>query len=243
MLSADEIPFPALVLLNITVDNTPPTVNMISPTGGEILGGTVEYNTTIEAYASDPSGIDKVEFKVGATSTAMTFDSTTGTWKGYLNTGRLPDGATTVNVTATDKAGNVGHAIVTFIVDNTPPSVSITTPAAGAELLGTVPIQFTASDINLDKVLLYIDNAMFDVTGTTSYSWNTAALGDGSHTVRLVATDKAGNSAQTSRAVTTINVRRAIEDTRNTYLAVGLPIGLVVGILIGYAFLKRKLKP
>jgi len=238
MLHAEDIPFTVLVLLNITVDNTPPAVNVVSPKSGKILGGIVP----IEVYTSDPSGTDKVEFKVGAFEKLyrLTFDSTTGTWKGNLNTTALRDGATTINVTATDKAGNVGSASVTFTVDNTPPSVSITAPAAGAELLGPVTIQFTASDINLDKVLLYVDDAVFDVTGTTSYGWNTATLGDGSHTLRLVATDKAGNSAQTSRTVTTINVKRAIEDTRNTYLAVGLPIGLVIGILIGYALLKRK---
>jgi len=43
--------------------------------------------------------------------------------------------------------------------------------------------------------------------------------------------------------VTTINVRLAIEATRNLYLAVGIPAGLIIGIVVTWEVLKRKLKP
>ena len=252
MLYAEEIPFSVLVLLNITVDNTPPSVSIVSPLSGEILNGTV----VVEAYASDPSGIETAEFKVGAATTTMTFDSATGTWNGNLNTTALPDGTTTVNLTATDKAGNIGRTSVTFTVDNTPPSMSITAPAAGAELLGTVSIQFTASDTNLDNVLLYIDNAVIDVTGTTSHSWDTTTVGDGSHTIRLVATDKAGNAKETQITVTTTNVQKAKEESytagreesygegyssgRNLGLMIGAILGLVIGAIIATVIAKKR---
>ncbi len=97
-------------------------------------------------------------------------------------------------------------------------------------------IQFTVSDANLDEMFLYIDNSVFNVTGTTSYSRVTTTLGDGGRTIRLVATDRAGNSAEKSIAVFTVNVMRAIKDNRNTYLATGL----IIGALIVHALLRRK---
>jgi len=256
VLYADEISpyFPVYVLLNITVNDTPPTVNVVSPISGKILGGTIP----IEVYASDPSGIDKVEFMVGALEKLyrLTFDSTTGTWKGNLNTTALLDGATTVNVTATDKAGNVGRTSVTFTVDNTLPSVLITVPVAGAELSGMVTIQFTATDTNLETVYLYIDNASHTVTGQTTYSWNSTHVGDGSHIIRITAVDRAGNLGSKSVTVTTNNVALARQQSyqqgqtigyntgydagQTTGIAIGSVIGLVIGAVVAFALSRRR---
>ncbi len=248
MLYAEEIPFSVPVLLNITVDNTAPTVNVVSPTGGEILGRTVP----IEAYVSDPNGIDKVEFKVGATSTAMTFDSSKGTWRGSLNTATLSDGPTTLNVTAFDKAGNAKSAIVTFTVDNTAPTVSITSPAEGVTLSGSVTINFTATDANLDTAYLQIDGATYSVTGQTTYAWNSTSVGDGSHIIRITAIDKAGNLRSTSVTLTTNNVALEKQQSyqeghttgynagQTTGIAIGAVIGLVIGAVAAFALSRKR---
>jgi hypothetical protein len=45
------------------------------------------------------------------------------------------------------------------------------------------------------------------VSGTSaSYAWNTASVGNGSHTLTLTVTDTAGGSASSSRTVTVSNV-------------------------------------
>ncbi len=264
MLYAEEIPFPVLVLLNITVDNTAPTVNVVSPTSGEILGKTVP----IEAYVNDPNGIDKVEFKVGATSTAMTFDSSKGTWRGSLNTATLSDGPTTLNVTAVDKAGNAKSATVTFTVDNTAPTVSITSPAEGVTLSGMVTINFTATDANLDTAYLQIDGATYSVTGQTTYAWNSTSVGDGGHVIRITAVDKAGNIRSTSVTLTTNNVALEKQQSyqeghttgydeghttgydegqaagysagQTTGIAIGAVIGLIIGAVAAFALSRKR---
>ena len=235
-LVSSELPFTVNALVNLTVDNTPPMVSIVSPKGGEFISG----NVTIEAYASDPSGIETVEFGVDTTSAPMTFNSTTGHWIGSLDTTTLSDGTYNLNVSALDKAGNGVAEMATVTVDNTEPTVSITSPEDGAELSGTVNINFTGTDDNLDKVSLYIDNATFDVTGETSYEWDTTTVGDSTHTIKLVAYDKAGNTNETAITVTTINVKRKIEATRNLYLGVGTPIGFIIGAIIAYVITRRR---
>jgi hypothetical protein len=218
---------------SVMIDNTMPIAEIRAPLVGSHVRGT--YHVTV--YGQDVN-LDTLELYV---NDSLVKTLTMGGVQTHMwGTATLTDGAYTVKLVIRDKAGNAIEDTVTVTVDNTPPTVSITAPAAGAELLGTVTIQFTASDANPDEVFLYIDNAMFNVTGTTSYRWATTTLGDGSHTIRLAATDRAGNSAEKSIAVVTVNVRCATEDTRNTYLATGLPIGLVIGALVAYALLRRR---
>ena len=125
----------------------------------------------------------------------------------------------------------------------------------GAELMGIVTMQFNASDDHLDKVLLYIDQAVFEITGLTSYNWNTTRVGDGIHTIKIVASDKAENTAIDEISVTTINVQKANEESyksgreegyvsgRNFGLEIGMPLGLVIGAIIVYAVTRRRPKP
>jgi len=236
---AKEPVFDVTVLLNVQVDNTPPRVIVISPESGAVLGRTA----TIEVYANDPNGIETVKFEMETTSTIMTFDNATGHWTGSLDTTTLKDGVKIVKVTAVDKAGNAAEETTTITVDNTKPTVSIISPLDKAELSGNVTVTFTALDTNLKLAQLIIDKGIYDVTGKTSFTWDTTRVGDSAYTIKLVAYDKADNVAETSITVTTINVRLAIEATRNLYLAVGIPAGLIIGIVVTWEVLKRKLKP
>lgn len=414
---ADELPFPVFVLINVVIDNTRPTVTIVSPKNA----ANVQGNISIEAYANDPSGIEGMEFEVETNSVAMTFDSVTGHWTASLDTTTLIDGLHTINVKATDKAGNVGSTSITVTIDNTPPfadivapsnnsyvrgtieievtggdinfnrtelfingrlrvswnasgtktyhwntatltdgtyiivlkvydnadnfttdeilvtvdntppiaevrtpapfdyvkgncnitifaydtnlnsiqlsidgsnfplvstngihsfvwdtssingmrtivlsvydkagtktertisvtadntlpSVSITNPQAGASLSGTVVINFIASDTDasLELVQLFIDQSVFNVTGETSYQWDTTTVGDGAHIIRLVTYDKAGNTAETSLSVNTVNSKLALEAYKNLYLMIGTPLGFMIGVLVAYVILKRK---
>ncbi len=90
---------------------------------------------------------------------------------------------------------------------------------------------------------------MFNVTGETSYEWDTINVGDGAHTIGLVAYDKAGNTATTHITVTTTNVQRATEESyaagreegyeegyatgREEGYAIGRSFGMTIGVLIG----------
>ena len=197
------------------------------------MNGTVIelYKGTLESFTND-------------TRLSLAYwDSLTGDFAFWNNTA-IPDGSLSAMMSFIDLAGNSIAKTVTVTVDNTKPSVSITSPTSGAEICGNATIQFSASDEHLLSVLLYIDNTILNVTGQTSYLWDTTQVGDGAHTIKLLAYDKAGNSAETSAIlVTTINVRLGQEFTRNMYLAVGTPLGFVIGAIVVYAIIKRRPAP
>jgi hypothetical protein len=92
------------------------------------------------------------------------------------------------------------------------PTVAITAPAAGTSLTGVVPVQATATDnVGVTRVEFYVDGVLHAVQTTPpaaspyTWDWNTADVANGSHTLKVLAYDAAGNVGQASEAVTTQN--------------------------------------
>jgi hypothetical protein len=92
--------------------------------------------------------------------------------------------------------------------DTTPPSVAVTSPGNGASVGGTVTLSASASDNSgVASVWFTVDNVNVggeDSSAPYQVSWNAAAAGNGTHTIRASARDWAGN-ARMSSAVT-VNV-------------------------------------
>src|SRR3989449_547996 len=125
------------------------------------------------------------------------FRSTTGT-----------NGTHTLTAVARDAAGNsTTSAAVTVTVSNdtTAPTVSLTAPAAGATVSGTTTVSASATDnVGVVGVQFKLDGANLGGETTTapySVAWTTTTATNGSHTLKAVARDAAGNST-TSAAVT-----------------------------------------
>jgi len=249
------------------VDNTLPSVEILSPLNGTVVSGIVNVTcTTWDTKLENAS----IVIHGGLVKNWTMSGVQTYAW----NTTKLDDDSYTVKLIAQDKAGNIVEKAVVVIVDNTTPEVNITDPEEGDELTGTITILFNASDDHLSTVLLYIDNATFIVTGETSYEWNTTTVGDGTHTIKLLAYDKAGNKAETPPiTVTVTNLQEIIEESYeagreegyreghdegyeeghkageeegyasgiNLGMAIGALIGLVIAIIaiIAYAITKK----
>jgi YVTN family beta-propeller protein len=91
-------------------------------------------------------------------------------------------------------------------LDNTPPSVTITAPAAGTRVGRNVTVSATTSDaVGVVSVTFLVDGTAIDTDTKPPYSvrWNTRNVADGSHTLRAQARDRAGNVG-TSAAVSVI---------------------------------------
>jgi hypothetical protein len=137
-------------------------------------------------------------------------------------------------LTVTDQAGNTASSSVSVTIDNTAPAVTISAPASNANLRGTTTISWSATDTNLNTVSIAIDGEARDVSGTTSYSWDTHTVGDGTHTIQVQATDKAGNTRTVSVTVTTDNVAVATGNAMSAGLFNGLAIGLIAAVVVGF---------
>ena len=93
--------------------------------------------------------------------------------------------------------------------DTIAPTVSITSPAAGATLSATSTISATASDnVAVASVQFRVDGANVGspVTSTPyTFALNTKTFSDGNHVLTVVATDTSGNSATSATVAVKVN--------------------------------------
>src|SRR3990167_7076426 len=94
--------------------------------------------------------------------------------------------------------------------DTTLPTVSLTAPAASSTVSSTVTLSANASDnVGVTGVQFKVDGANVgaeDTTAPYSISWNTTTVTNGTHTIKAVAKDAAGNTRSTAgRSVTVVN--------------------------------------
>jgi hypothetical protein len=91
--------------------------------------------------------------------------------------------------------------------DTTPPTTSISAPANGSTVSGTVTVSASASDnVGVTKLELYVDGglALSGTSGPLSYSWNTTLVSNGSHTLVSKAYDAANNIGTSSTVTVTV---------------------------------------
>jgi len=86
--------------------------------------------------------------------------------------------------------------------DTTAPVVSITSPTPNSQVAASTTVVATATDdVGVDNVELLVDSVAFASKSTAPYSFS-IALQPGSHTLTVVAYDKAKNKGQASVSVT-----------------------------------------
>jgi thermitase len=188
--------------------DTPPTVSITSPANGSLVSGTIN----ITASASDDKGVSKVDFYVDTTLLAT---DSVAPYQYSWNTATVADGSHAIKAVATDTASQTAQDTVTVTVDNvdSPPTVSITSPANSSLVSGTINITASASDDKgVSKVAFYVDSALLatDSVAPYQYSWNTATVADGSHAIKAIATDTASQTAQDTVTVTVDNTQPVV---------------------------------
>ena len=122
-------------------------------------------------------------------------------------------GTTTYSATTTVAETSPGYFIkgncpVNPGNDSTPPAVSISAPADGASIAGTVTIKANATDnVGVTKVEFYINGFMVsaDTTAPYEYAFDTTTVANLPHTLSAKAFDAAGNVAEASIGVTINN--------------------------------------
>ena len=195
-------------------DTTKPRVTIAAPTAGSTLSGAV----TIMGTASDNISVAKVEVSVDGG--AWRLASGTTSWSSPVDTTTLSDATHTITSRATDTKGNAASTSVSVIADNTPavsppasdttaPSIVASSPGAGATVAGTITVTGTASDnVGLAQVKVAVDSGAFQAASGAAnwtFSLDTAAFGDGSHTITARATDTSGLTSSASVGVTFAN--------------------------------------
>lgn len=190
-----------------TGDTQAPTVSISSPTGGTVKG-----IITVDVNANDNVGVTRVELYAGSTLVAS---DTASPYSFSWNTASRPDGATSLVAKAYDAKGNVGSKTVGVTVANgttsatptadiTAPVVTVQNPASGAVVSGTLYVKASGTDnVAVTRMTVTIDGVL-KATGSRSvlYQWNTSSIARGTHTIKFVAYDAAGNTTTKAYSVT-----------------------------------------
>jgi hypothetical protein len=200
----------------VTIDNALPAVTIASPAAA---GATVSGSVTVTASASDKRRRRRRPVFVDATPLGP--EDTTAPYSATWDTTSAANGSQHVDGTrARDGAGNaVTSSTVTATVSNgdtSPPTVTVTSPTAGATVNGSMTVTASASDnAGVAGVQFRLDGASLgaeDTAAPYSVSWDTASVANGSHTFTAVARDDAGNTA--TSAPVTVTVTNAAQTIR-----------------------------
>jgi hypothetical protein len=187
----------------ITVsDTSPPTVSITSPAPGSFVSGTI----TVQATATDSVGVAGVQFQYAPGGTVAGVDQSsnvgaelvTSPYRVSGDTNSVADGQYVLTAVARDAAGNrTTSAPVTITVDNSAPTVSITSHEPGATVFGTITVTANASDnIGVAGVQFQYDGINVgaeNTAGPYSVTGDTTTVPNGTYTLTAVARDAAGN--------------------------------------------------
>jgi hypothetical protein len=173
------------------VDTIDPTVVIREPVDGALI---VTTNVFVRWEQSDlGSGLEKVEVRLDD-----------GDWEIVtVNSTTIPnvdEGTHTVQVNATDKAGNWDMDEVTFGVDGTPPEITLLSPEDGFVYdTGSVEASWEVTDdgtgVDVDTVEYKLDTSPWADAGAAVGTMTLPPLSEGTHSFSMRASDLAGNDA------------------------------------------------
>ena len=188
-------------------DSQAPTVSLTAPANGTTVSGT----TAVSATAADNVGIVGVQFRIDGASLGA--EDTSSPYSVQWNTTTATPGSHQLTAVARDLAGNsTTSAVIAVTVNNgdgTAPVVSLTAPAAGAGVTGSVTVSADASDnVGVVGVQFKVDGVNFGTEDTGSpYSrtWDSTITSNGTHSLTAVARDAAGNTTTSAARTVTVS--------------------------------------
>lgn len=150
---------------------------------------------------------------ISFTGADVTSEAITGGYRfTYAISSGLPDATDyVITINASDNDGNAADAAsVSFVVDTTPPELSVTSPVEGLRTYSSLcPVEGVTSDITTSPVTLQIylnDTLVETISGSGiaqdgSFSTSVTFTTAGNNVVKVVATDTAGKTSTVSRNV------------------------------------------
>ncbi|MEW6569497.1 MAG: Ig-like domain-containing protein, partial [Chloroflexota bacterium] len=178
------------------LDSGPPVIS------GEVTGTAGEAGWHISEVTVMASAGDAIS---GLATFDLALDG--GGWAPYGGPIALSDGEHTVELRASDAAGNVATESLEVRVDTQPPDLNLAVggsfcPGCGESADITLDVQDGGSGVAAWN-LTAEGNAIASGTGPASetFAWDGSGLGAGMHTLTLSARDIAGNAGETSVTV------------------------------------------
>ena len=191
---------------NLRVDNTAPTAGITDP--GTPLKGTVSVSATGTDGGSGVANVKVQRSPAGAGTWTDICTDASSPYSCSWDTTAVSDGLYDLRSVSTDNAGNSTNSstVTNRRVDNTAPTATMTNP--GSPITGNKSFDGTASDGGSGVASLKFQSSptglntwsdmCSDTTSPYSCSYDTTGLADGQYDFRSVATDNAGNTANST---------------------------------------------
>ncbi len=171
-------------------DSHPPRLSIVFPDEGSWIGpGRLRLS-----WESEDTDIVGYEVSIDGGDWIPVGMSTTYSLR------NLAEGQHSASVRARDIGGNYGYAFVNFTIDKSPPTLTVVQPEEGAIYNSTpIVVMWSGEDeySGIDHYEVSVDGSEPEDVGTNTSI--VLSLGEGNHTVRVAAFDRAGLSTSSVR--------------------------------------------
>ncbi|ENI0438392.1 non-fimbrial adhesin SiiE [Salmonella enterica] len=213
--------------LTVTVDTqiTIDAIELVNDNG--IPGDNMTNDAHPQFRVTVPGDVNEVSLSIdgGVTWVKAAQSATPGVWN-YTWPGTVPDGDYTLNVKATDNAGNTVTETLHFTIDTTlsVPVIVLNsaddTGVQGDNMTNSTQPTFALQHIDDDAVRVTVSvehggvTTTFDATkGVGGWSFTpTGAWADGDYTLSVSVEDKAGNTSHSASLTVTVDTQIAINN-------------------------------
>jgi len=187
--------------INVTLDETPPNLNLTSPENQSHVADNFSVKAT---FSDDLSGIKTANYTLSNNS-----PQGTGSLNSTVNSTKFSDGSYNLTANATDRAGNTVKARNELFIDNTAPAINQSSIIKDDNISGLKDVNISFEDssgVNVSQFRWSNSSGNQTTWQDLNFTnFNTSNLSEGEYNLSVKANDTLGNLGETNLTGITVD--------------------------------------